>query len=620
MPEHQKQPQQSSSFLYKPLVEDTDMQPVNRADNSAPDNEESTRSPQPDKEVERLVLDSDTQQFIIKADDFMPDPETRITGNSVTDLKTQLSRKIMILGKPTVLYLQINGNTTEKYLSIQLNDKDSKTYLLNHVYPKEISVTDENGESKTVTQYNRFELYTDHHATENKARSFDISSLKDGTTKDAIIAQFNPNQQAKVEHVSVYRQKHGGLMSATIVFSNEEPIKTMKENNTAVVFIGTDSGRITRLGNDDMTYPKDWVVKLTNLRKGTTPLTLKKGLCERTGHCSVTIPFRYNSNIRKREAFVSFTNKEAFEKQTAKDFYLEEDKLHLMKWVDVDTKCCNQCGAHDHLIVACPEMAWQREAIQRKRVIARPQRAPAPPTTEKKRYLGAVPQAQTGVAPTLIGPAFSTMAKQGQQKNTQQETGTKPNQVSMTKQQPSYEDLLLRIEKQDAVIKQLQNSNAIRGAEETRGKKEAEKIAIEEKINDKTLEDKIATAVARALSATVSEAVKNAMEPMAYHMQFDMFKAFKMFKESITDSEEEEKIRKRKVTRATSAVNVDEQKKNTQGGYPAVFDTFQNFRNTMQWMNQEIDAGSQAATANGTNGEGPLDQSGNLQTTSHNIQ
>ncbi|KAF9118931.1 hypothetical protein BGX30_004205 [Mortierella sp. GBA39] len=132
---------------------------------------------------------------------------------------------------------------------------------------------DPDNPDRKTTKPARFEFYTDHQIAENRGRQIEISYLMSNTTKAKIEGRFN--LKGKVEHISLTPNKYGGLLTAMVTLANDNQVKDLQRRQQTVVFIGADSGRITRLGNDGITFHKDLVRMLTILSRGTTPLMLE---------------------------------------------------------------------------------------------------------------------------------------------------------------------------------------------------------------------------------------------------------------------------------------------------------------------------------------------------------
>lgn len=262
---------------------------------------------------------------------------------------------------------------------------------------------------------------------ENRRRPVEITSLQPGTTKDKIRGAFTP--LGEVEFVNITHKRYGAMVAATVTFVTDRPVEELQEQATRVMFVGNDSGRITRLGNEEIVYHKDLDRKLSNLPRHATPLTLKS-MCNKFGNCSVTVPFNFNMTRRKRKAFFSFTSKEIFDQLTGKNFSFGNT---IMQWVEVGAKLCSECGLPDHLIATYPEVALWKERTARRVATPRTANAVALPSTNKNRYNGAVPKAQAVAQPNQISPAYSTMLKQD---NTQKTKETQMSQVNAKRHQP----------------------------------------------------------------------------------------------------------------------------------------------------------------------------------------
>jgi hypothetical protein len=307
------------------------------------------------------------------------------------------------------------------------------------------------------------------------------------------------------------------------------------------MFVGNDSGRITRLGNEVITFHKDLDCKLTNLPRNATPLTLKS-LCNKFGNCSVTIPFNFNMTRRKREAFFSFTSKEAYDNLTGKNLAFGDT---IMQWVKVGAKLCNECGSPDHLVATCPEMAIWKERNARRMATPRTANTAAPPSTNRNRYSGPVPKVQAIEQPNQTSMAYSSIVKQD---NTQKVKETKQEQVSIsTANQESIEELKKQILNQQAMIKSLQERLEIRKATEKK-----EKMEQENKRNEMlNMEEKISTIMA----TTVAEAMTKAM----MNVRLETWVAIKMLKEDLATETEGKKDEAKRRKQPSRAANVTQQ-------------------------------------------------------------
>ncbi|KAF9271349.1 hypothetical protein BGZ88_006289, partial [Linnemannia elongata] len=76
-------------------------------------------------------IDTGIQEFVIKESEYYA---VRAVKDPVNSLLYDLTGQVTIIGKPTIRYLQVGSNKTERYLSVnlsvKLSDKRSKTHLL----------------------------------------------------------------------------------------------------------------------------------------------------------------------------------------------------------------------------------------------------------------------------------------------------------------------------------------------------------------------------------------------------------------------------------------------------------------------------------------------------------
>ncbi|KAI1313930.1 hypothetical protein EDD11_002394 [Mortierella claussenii] len=245
------------------------------------------------------------------------------------------------------------GTATEAFLELRVGSEMHKKRLENLKYK------DSSNDQAAPT---RFQRSTESQEAHDRAQQVDIRSIRQGTVIESIMGAFRP--WGEVEHVRLWQTGPGrenGRIAATIFFTTAEPVQTMENEQHTIVFIGQDTGRITRLSNKDIVYPKESDIKLSSIPKGIAPIELKC-LNEQNGGCSFTIPTDIRTGRRWRETFFSFTNKDVYETFTSKDVQIGDS---VMRWVAVDKKLCHQCGAEGHLVAECPTMDKLRQRFNR---------------------------------------------------------------------------------------------------------------------------------------------------------------------------------------------------------------------------------------------------------------
>ncbi|KAG0272022.1 hypothetical protein BGZ97_011099, partial [Linnemannia gamsii] len=129
---------------------DVDMSHGDSGDNGTQATETSTNLAKPTKELTEFSIDTGIQEFVIKESEYKAG--RKIT-NPVNDLLYELNGKVTIIGKPTIRYLQVGSNKTEKYLSVKLSDERSKAYLLELGYKN--PTTDNDSQATGDTQEER---------------------------------------------------------------------------------------------------------------------------------------------------------------------------------------------------------------------------------------------------------------------------------------------------------------------------------------------------------------------------------------------------------------------------------------------------------------------------------
>jgi len=281
---------------------------------------------------------------------------------------------------------------------------------------------------------------------------------------------------------------------------------------------------------------------------------------------------------RKREAFFSFTSKATFDQLTEKNFSFGNT---IMQWVEVGTKLCNECGSPDHLIANCPEVATWKERAARRVATPRTANAMAPPSTNKNRYNGPVPKAQTVAQPNQTGPAYSTALKQDIAQKTK---GTQPNQVSVNAtNQESIEELKKLIQQQQAMIKSLQERLDVNEAKEKREKSEQEQ---EYKQKQSTIID-----MEKNISSIVATAVAEAMTSAMMNIRLETWVALKMMREDLateTEGTKEEAKKRKQPSRgaaATQQANEEQNRQTTQ--VPSIAESFERYnRELAQYMSR----------------------------------
>ncbi|KAK3804689.1 MAG: hypothetical protein JOS17DRAFT_781629 [Linnemannia elongata] len=233
---------------------DVDMLHGDGGDNITQATETPTNTAELTKELTEFSIDTGIQEFVIKESEYSVG---RAVKDPVNSLLYDLTGQVTIIGKPSIRYLQVDSNKTERYLSVKLSDERSKAHLLALAYKN--PATDNDGQATENTQEERpparFTLYTDTMAAENRGRQVEINSLQPGTTKDKIKGAFTP--LGEVEFVDIAHKRYGAMVAATVTFVTDRPVKELQEQGTRVMFVGNDSGRITRLGNEEIIFHKD---------------------------------------------------------------------------------------------------------------------------------------------------------------------------------------------------------------------------------------------------------------------------------------------------------------------------------------------------------------------------
>ncbi|KAG9066390.1 hypothetical protein KI688_001616 [Linnemannia hyalina] len=161
--QHQQQlrgiKQPSGSVQYLPRSKDEDMtsgeahEGVNSAALTPPNSSDDQQSQA--KEMEKIIFDTGIQEFILKAADFWTD-DPGATGDILNDLTYKLGGLVTLIGNPIIHYLQIDSQTTEKYLSVKLSDEHSKNYLFDLAFnkPTEATIPDANDKSSEMAHNN----------------------------------------------------------------------------------------------------------------------------------------------------------------------------------------------------------------------------------------------------------------------------------------------------------------------------------------------------------------------------------------------------------------------------------------------------------------------------------
>ncbi|KAF9118393.1 hypothetical protein BGX30_004595 [Mortierella sp. GBA39] len=248
-----KQPSGSIQYLPRSQVEDMTSEETHKDANSAAPTPSSMDDQQPQtKEIEKIIFDTGIQEFILKHTIAIP------TGDITNDLAYKLEGLVTLIGKSTVRYLQIGSHITERYLSVKLSDEQSKNYLLNLAFNEPTKTTtlgaNSLGSEKALDNGDK-DLETPTERQPNQCDSSSTPTTKSLRTEAKIEGPFNP--KGKVEHIRLYPNKYGGLLTSTVTLANDSQVKDLQRRQQTVVFIGTDSGRITRLGNDDITFQND---------------------------------------------------------------------------------------------------------------------------------------------------------------------------------------------------------------------------------------------------------------------------------------------------------------------------------------------------------------------------
>jgi hypothetical protein len=336
-------------------------------------------------------------------------PASVVCGGShkekLNEILYDLQDKVSIVGRPVIKIRQLK-DTTAAYIVVRVGETIQQDRIVNLSYK-------DTRQPDAETVY--FKPFTTEDADHDRSRQVDVKSLKHGTTAAQIQGAFAAH--GTIEHVRLWptsryhgKDKATAMVAATIYFADNKDVKKLQGENMTMIFVGTDSGRVTRLGNRENNFVKEWDVKLCNLLPNTTPLTLQK-LYNEYRNCSITIPCNPITGRRHREAFISFTSEETCIKMTANDLKVSDTLSYT--WAPVDQKNCFECGSLNHLVGACNVRLQRLETLQKKT---------APVTgRSNQRYSGAVPR-----------PVFVSDSQVVADKSYSQSVRPQPTQVTIS--------------------------------------------------------------------------------------------------------------------------------------------------------------------------------------------
>ncbi|KAF9085576.1 hypothetical protein BGX29_001877 [Mortierella sp. GBA35] len=295
------------------------------------------------------------------------------SADKIKSLHQVIAQEVSPIGTPVARERKI-GESTEKFLVVRVGNKTNEDHMAMLQYRNDTQ------DPPKVTPFRRY--METHQQTES--RQVDVRSLRGDTTIKDITGAFSPF--GNVERVRIWLKRRNlptSNIAATVYLESEESVKAMAAADVTTVYVGSEDGRITRLGTKPVVYPQELNMKITNLPPGTPAIQLKE-LYEEYGGCVVTILYSIATKRYSREAFVFFVSKEAQEKIIAKDLNINGV---VAKWVKVDMKCCHHCGDTDRLVAACK---WAKRKGKE-----RSMKAAAGQTTNVNKYQGAVPKAVT---------------------------------------------------------------------------------------------------------------------------------------------------------------------------------------------------------------------------------
>ncbi|KAG0197146.1 hypothetical protein BGX33_000911 [Mortierella sp. NVP41] len=296
------------------------------------------------------------------------------SADKIKSLHQVIAQEVSPIGTPVARERKI-GESTEKFLVVRVGNKTNEDHMAMLQYRNDTQ------DPPKVTPFRR---YMETHQQTEESRQVDVRSLRGDTTIKDITGAFSPF--GNVERVRIWLKRRNlptSNIAATVYLESEESVKAMAAADVTTVYVGSEAGRITRLGTKPVVYPQELNMKITNLPPGTPAIQLKE-LYEEYGGCVVTILYSIATKRYSREAFVFFVSKEAQEKIIAKDLNINGV---VAKWVKVDMKCCHHCGDTDRLVAACK---WAKRKGKE-----RSMKAAAGQTTNVNKYQGAVPKAVT---------------------------------------------------------------------------------------------------------------------------------------------------------------------------------------------------------------------------------
>ncbi|GJJ67775.1 hypothetical protein EMPS_00121 [Entomortierella parvispora] len=300
-------------------------------------------------------------------------PADHATGNSNNQkrqwMKGQLKTLVILLRAPQIISIRRSLDPKGKavvplpmarvrYILVEVtNERDLEKLIQGAFSPENTdSSTQDSVDSNTYTV--AFERFTQDMQDHDHAFSLDIVALSvHATETDVRIAC---EEWGEVDQVIMGKNFKGSMSTATVTFTSADSIDTMQQGNPFMVIIGDDSGQIKRYGNNIVDHTHNIRQKLVNLPQGSTPRTVAT-MFQDAGYefATITMPVTVRFGRRFREAFVTFTDEEQWDKVSGARF--EAGYQKLTAWVGMNEKACYSCGSIEHKVGDCEDSRKRKE-------------------------------------------------------------------------------------------------------------------------------------------------------------------------------------------------------------------------------------------------------------------
>ncbi|KAG0196191.1 hypothetical protein BGX28_010454 [Mortierella sp. GBA30] len=256
----------------------------------------------------------------------------------------------------------------------------------------------------------------------------------------------------EIENVTTRPCTKGIKLTASVVFSEVDDVKKIKELGLTSIYVGKDLARLRKIGGEMVNWELRFVAKLSCLPLGTTPMDLHSLLGEGKADF-LTVPKIFAKQGRlvrhQREAFVYFPSEKVMEEMTATPVSIGEAEAF---WGTIEEKRCRECSKIGHLQRECEIYKEVLKTKEHIRMVKEYQKGGALRVTKERTFAemaGGSNSAVAGKQQQNGGTQHVTKTAATERKMDKEETTAQPKFVSnMEKKMNTLMETITRLQEE----------------------------------------------------------------------------------------------------------------------------------------------------------------------------